>query len=190
MRFWKQSLPCLLFAAAVAAGDQLFKHWLVQRLALHEQLPVFPGVLHLTRTHNTGAAFSMLNSVPWLLTAVSAVAVVLLLAYLLRWCRLGMVGRLAMAGVLGGAVGNLIDRITAGYVVDMFEVEFVRFAVFNVADCFITVGGIVFCICFIVEYGRGDRTLRARPMPELERLKSGAAGPAAAEKTEQKEHED
>jgi signal peptidase II len=150
----------LLFAAAVAAGDQLLKKWIVAQLELFEEVSLLPGIVQLTHIRNTGAAFSMLESMRWLLVFVSAAASVAIIIYIFR-SRIGVIGKLSAAGVLGGAVGNLIDRASLGYVVDMFELEFMEFAVFNVADCFITVGGIVFVVCYIVCSVREERELKA-----------------------------
>ncbi len=174
----------LLFAAVVAVGDQLCKKWTVANLELFEKARLIPGVLRLTHIRNTGAAFSMLESMRWLLVSVSVVATAVLIIYILR-SRIGVVGKLSAAGVLGGAVGNLIDRASIGYVVDMFEFEFVEFAVFNVADCFITVGAIIFAVYYITHSSREEREAKkyniSRPgtekMPELDRLKDSGRIP-------------
>ncbi len=138
----------LLISAAVVAGDQILKHWVVAHIALGGEWPVIPGVLHLTYLQNTGAAYSMLQGMRWPLVAVSCLCSAGIIFYLLvsktkGWSKVGM------ALVLGGAVGNLIDRIRLGFVVDMFEVEFIRYPVFNLADSCIVVGGILFCVLFL-----------------------------------------
>ena len=94
-------------------------------------------------------AFSMLSGHTWLLGAVSAAAIVLGW-WVLRAFRLGPVSRIAAMLMLGGAVGNMIDRLLRGYVVDMFEVLFVDFAIFNVADAALTVGAVLMGISLLL----------------------------------------
>jgi signal peptidase II len=139
----------LIFAALAAVLDQLFKHWIVRVVAPGAVKTLIPGVIHLTNIQNTGAAFSILPNMRWVLVAVSAIAVValciIIIKYPASWWH-----RLAMGALLGGAFGNLIDRVLSGYVVDMFEFEFVSFAVFNIADVFVTLGAIFTLIAFLL----------------------------------------
>ncbi len=136
----------LVLAAAVVGADQLVK-WLVRgHIALGEHVSLLPGLMDLTYVQNTGAAFSMFSAHTWLLTVLSAVlsaafAVVLVRRMLPHWT-----GMLAMALLLGGAVGNLIDRAVLGFVTDMFATTFIQFAVFNVADIGVVLGGVLLCI--------------------------------------------
>ena len=123
-------------AAAVVAADQLVK-WLSS--ALGRDVILIPGVLNFTYAENTGMAFSMLSGHSWLLGVFSAAAIALGW-WILKGYRLGPVSRIAAMLMLGGAVGNMIDRLFRGYVVDMFEALFVEFAVFNVADAALTIG--------------------------------------------------
>lgn len=127
----------LLIAALVTLADQASKA-LARRMS--GPITLIPGVLGLRYCENTGVAFSLLSGVPWL-PALLSVAMIALGALALRRYQLGRVSRLGAALVLGGAVGNLIDRALLGYVVDMVEVLAFHFAVFNVADMAICVGG-------------------------------------------------
>ena len=123
-------------AAAVIVADQLVKA-LARRLTA--PVTLIPHVLGLRYSENTGMAFSLLSRHTWLLSALSVLLI--LVGWLaLRRYRLGRLSRVAAMLMLGGAVGNLIDRLLAGYVVDMFEVLLFRFAIFNVADMALTVG--------------------------------------------------
>ena len=115
---------------------------------LTESVTVIPGVLALTYTQNTGMAFSLFSGRAWVLGVVSAVCILtgwlVLRRYTLgRWSHVG-----AML-MLGGAVGNMIDRFLRGYVVDMFQTLFVEFAVFNVADAALTVGTALMAISLL-----------------------------------------
>ena len=123
-------------ALLVIAADQVTK-----RLALSLQAPVtlIPGILGLRLTRNTGVAFSLLSGVPWLVTVLSA-AVLVLGGCLLRRYRLGALTRTGAMLIAGGALSNLISRVTEGSVIDMVEFLFVNFAVFNAADIALTVG--------------------------------------------------
>jgi len=135
-------MPYFLFAAVLVAADQLVKLQVMEHIALGEHVPFLPYLLDLTYVRNTGAAFSLFSGHTWILAAVSCV-----MSLLLAWCLWKGVpfkrplGRLTVALLLAGAVGNLIDRVFRGYVVDMFNVLFMDFAVFNVADVCIVVGG-------------------------------------------------
>ncbi|MCL2391677.1 MAG: signal peptidase II [Oscillospiraceae bacterium] len=137
-----------VFSALVVLLDQFLKRWVVRTIGLLDTMELIPGVIEFRHLHNTGAAFGIFAGQRWLLVAISFVACLILIFILLRYTD-GFWGTLGLAAVLGGAVGNLIDRVLYGYVIDMFNFEFVQFAVFNVADIFITLGFITFCIHFI-----------------------------------------
>ena len=123
-------------AALTVIVDQLVK-WAC--LSLTGSVTLIPKVLALTYAENTGMAFSLFSGRAWLLGVVSALCI--LVGWLvLRRYRLGMLSRVAAMLMLGGAVGNMLDRFFRGYVVDMFKVLFMEFAIFNVADAALTVG--------------------------------------------------
>lgn len=119
--------------------DQAVK-LLSQHLA--RTLTLIPGVLAFTYAENTGMAFSLLSGRSWLL-GIASMLVILLGWLFLRRYRLGKLPACAAMLMLGGALGNMIDRLARGYVVDMFEVLLFRFAIFNVADAALTVGCIL-----------------------------------------------
>ena len=147
-------------AVVVVILDQITKALVRPALALHDSMVVIPNFLDFTRVHNTGAAFGMLNSVefPFKAVALSLVALVALggVAWYAATVPLGdRLARIGIAGVLGGAIGNLIDRATAGYVLDFVDAYWNgwHFWAFNVADAAISVG-VVFMILDIVGVGR------------------------------------
>ncbi|MCL2125870.1 MAG: signal peptidase II [Oscillospiraceae bacterium] len=148
---------CFIFAALVIVLDQFIKRWVVLTVALREDITLIPGVIGLTHVENTGAAFSILSNQRWLLVGIALVASIFLIAILLRYND-GFWGTLGLAAVLGGTIGNLIDRLFHGYVVDMFNFKFMDFAVFNIADIFITLGGITFLIYFIISSFRPSKS--------------------------------
>lgn len=123
-------------ALVVLVLDQLSK-LAAQRLT--QAVALVPGVLGIRYAENTGMAFGLFAGRPWLLGLLSGAVIIIGLAALRRY-QLGRVASVAAMLMLGGAVGNMLDRLFRGYVIDMFEALFVEFAVFNVADAALTLG--------------------------------------------------
>jgi len=145
---WPRLGLLLLLAAALVIVDQAVKGAVRANIPLHTSMPFLPGVLDLAYVQNTGAAFSILTDHTWILALVSAAASAALCALLVAWHKTSPLGALLAAVVLAGAVGNLIDRVFFGYVVDMFRTVFMDFPVFNVADIYVTCGGIALCVYY------------------------------------------
>lgn len=145
-----------IVAILILIADQGLKYWVTVNIPLDTgHVTLIPGVLELTNIHNNGAAFSMLKHAPhWIFIIFTLVFAAIAVFCLRRNVVHGKVGRWSVVLVLAGAVGNCIDRILSGYVVDMFNFLFVRFAVFNLADVFIVVAGITLCLHVI--FYRGD----------------------------------
>ncbi len=146
----------LIIAVVVVALDQWTKALVRGRLELHESMDVFDGWLSLTRVHNTGAAFGMLNGVDFpfktlVLMLVAGTALAGVAWYAASLPEEQKLARLGLAGVLGGAIGNLIDRATAGYVLDFVDAYWGtwHFWAFNIADAAISVG-VVFLLLDVV----------------------------------------
>ena len=143
-------LPLAIFAALIVVIDQITKYLIVANIPLYQDVPVLPGLFHLTYVQNTGAAFSSLEGMQWLFVVIFLLLTAALIYQIVKkslplttldwWC---------VAAVYGGGLGNMIDRIRLGYVVDMIEVEFIRFPVFNVADSFITCGMILLVVSLV-----------------------------------------
>ena len=114
---------------------------------------LWPNVFHLTYTENTGAAFSILSSHTTLLAVFSFIMVVGLSYYLHRRKKeeASLLEQISLAFIIGGAIGNLYDRAILGYVIDFFDFRLINFAVFNVADSFITVGAILLVLSLILD---------------------------------------
>ena len=139
-----------LFVVLAVVADQLTKLWVVANIPLHTQMNAIPGLFHLTYVQNTGAAFSSFQGQRWLFALVFAVFTVAVIwefskkrlpfSGFERWC---------VAAIFAGGLGNMIDRVRLGYVVDMIAVDFINFPVFNVADCFITCGCIALMVSLI-----------------------------------------
>lgn len=147
-----------IVAILILIADQGLKYWVTVNIALDTgHVTLIPGVLELTNIHNNGAAFSMLEHAPhWIFIIFTLVFAAIAVFCLRRNVVHGKVGRWSVVLVLAGAVGNCIDRILSGYVVDMFNFLFVRFAVFNLADVFIVVAGITLCLHVIFYRGDGS----------------------------------
>ena len=147
-----QYLLMVLLAAGITAADQITKLLVVENIPLHTDVQAIPGLFHLTYVQNTGAAFSAFEGKQWLFALVFLVfTAAVIWEFSGKRMPFTNLERWLVVAVYGGGLGNMIDRLRLGYVVDMIEVEFIRFPVFNVADCFITCGCIglilhlVFC---------------------------------------------
>ncbi|AFY35155.1 signal peptidase II [Calothrix sp. PCC 7507] len=126
--------------------DQLTKYWIVQTFKLGQTLPLLPEIFHLTYVTNTGAAFSLLSGkVEWLRWLSFGVSLVLIGLALLGPA-LSFWDQLGYGLILGGAMGNGIDRFALGYVVDFLDFRLINFAVFNMADSFISIG----IVCLLI----------------------------------------
>ena len=141
---------------ALVGCDQLLKSWTVHHLALGESTAFLPGFMQLTRVHNYGAAWSSFSGKTAMLIAVT-VALMIAVAYLLiRRIVRHPLGAAAAVLILGGGVGNIVDRIVHGYVVDMFDLLLFDYPVFNLADCFVVVGVILGAVYYLWFYEKYD----------------------------------
>lgn len=145
-----------LLLAACIAGDQLLKYWVVRHLEIGQSAAFLPGLVRLTRLHNTGAAWGSFSGSTALLTAVTAVLLVAVAWLVLKKVIRHPLGLCAAMLVLGGGIGNMIDRICRGYVVDMFDLEFMSYPIFNLADCFVVVGVILGAVYYLWFYEKYD----------------------------------
>ena len=143
------TMPYAILTVILVAVDQLVKYLVLQNIQFGEHVPFIPYILDLTYVENTGAAFSMFEEHTWLLTLISAAMSVLLALAIRKNFFRHPLGKFCLTLVLSGAIGNLIDRAFRGFVVDMFNVLFMHFAVFNVADIFVVVGGIATALYYL-----------------------------------------
>ena len=154
-------LPYAVFIAAVAAADQLAKYLTVANIPLFSDVPFIPGLLQLTYVQNTGAAFSSFQGQQWLFAVMFVIFTgVILWEFFKKPMPFTKVERWCIAAVYAGGLGNMIDRVRLGYVVDMIETTFMEFPVFNVADCFITCGCILLMVhlfLFNKEFWKDDK---------------------------------
>lgn len=169
-----------IVAILILIADQGLKYWVTLNIPLDTgHVTLIPGVLELTNIHNNGAAFSILQHAPhWIFVIFTLVFAAIAVFCLRRNVVHGKVGRWSVVLVLAGAVGNCIDRILSGYVVDMFNFLFVRFAVFNLADIFIVVAGIALCLHVIFYRGDGSEDAPAPKKARKPRKRADASARA------------
>jgi signal peptidase II len=153
-------------ALLIVVADQITKAIVRQRFDLHESVTVVPGFFDLTRVHNSGAAFGLLNAADFpfktaVLSLISSAALAGVALYAAMLPPSQWLARIGLAFILGGAAGNLIDRLTAGYVVDFFDFYWRdwHFWAFNIADAAITVGVALMILDMIGLGNRASRTV-------------------------------
>ena len=147
---------CLALAAVFCvAADQAVKLLVVSTMQLGETGRFLPPLLQLTRVHNYGAAWSSFSGARWLLVILTAAGMAAIAWLLVKIVRHPL-GQWSLAIIIGGGIGNLIDRVRLGYVVDMLETMFMDFPVFNVADVFVVCGTVCALIYYLAFYGKSD----------------------------------
>ena len=136
-----------IFSAVVIAVDQIVKYLVVANIPLNTKITVVDGFFSVAYVQNTGAAFSSFQGMQWLFALIFALFTVAVIWEFSkkRW-PFTTLERWYIVAIYAGGLGNMIDRIRQGYVVDMFTFDFIKFPVFNVADVFITLG----CLLLII----------------------------------------
>ena len=135
--------------------DQLTKYLTVLHLKPIDTLPIIEDVFHLTYVENTGAAFGMMKDARWVFMVTSTLAIIGILGYMvwrtyIKKEKLPWMEALSLSLIVGGGIGNMIDRTMLGYVVDMIDCRFINFAVFNVADSFVCIGAGLMILYLII----------------------------------------
>ena len=156
---------CLIIAAVVVA-DQITKQIVVTHLEVGESVDLIPGVFRFTYVQNEGAAFGMLSQHRWVFMVISTVAIVALFVYLWKYRPQSRFACAGLAMVVGGGIGNMIDRCYLTYVIDFLD--FCAFPkvwmwVFNVADACVCVGGAMLLLWCVVELIRESRKGKEAP---------------------------
>ena len=147
----------ILLAGAIGL-DQLLKWWVTSHLEVGQSAPLLPGVVQLTRLHNTGAAWSSFSGKTGLLAAVTVVLLAAVVYLVVKKIVRHPLGICACCLILSGGIGNIIDRFRLGYVVDMLHFQFwPSYPTFNVADVCIVSGAILGAIYYVLLYEKHDR---------------------------------
>ncbi len=139
----------LLISLAVIGADQALKAFVVSHIALGQVVPAWPGLFSLTYLRNNGAAWNILPGQMIFFYIISLAAIGVVLYYLFKPGKKSALFSVGLALTLGGIIGNLLDRIHLHYVVDMIQLDFMNFNIFNIADSAITVGIIIIFIYLI-----------------------------------------
>ena len=137
--------------------DQWVKAYVVQQIPLGEVRSWIPSLVSLTYLQNRGAAFSMLQDQQWLFAVITLVVMVGAIWYLHKHMEDSLWLVFGLTLIIAGGLGNFIDRMSQGFVVDMFHLDFINFAIFNVADSYLTVGVIVLLIAMLKEEVNGNK---------------------------------
>lgn len=147
-----------ILAVVLVGLDQIVKVWTVANIELDTVEPFLPGFMSLAYLRNYGAAWSILQNQQWFFTIVTIAAVTGLIWYYLKQIKGNLWTLFSLALMIAGALGNFIDRIRLGYVVDMFHLDFISFPVFNVADMCLSVGVGLLFICILKEESNGSKS--------------------------------
>lgn len=140
------------------ALDRAVKMWTVANLDLGASRPFLPGFIELLRLHNYGAAWSSFSGMRWVLVGVTSVVIAALIVLLVRGVVKHMFGVIALALIISGGLGNLVDRAALGYVVDMFHFQFwTTFPIFNVADMAVVTGGIMAVVYYLFLHDKAGK---------------------------------
>ena len=145
--YLKRALGGAAVAIPALAIDRLTKIWAVAGMQPRE---IIPGVVGVRYAENTGAAFSMLSGMPWLVNALSVILVAAVIVFVLSDRSLNRVSRIGLWLVVAGGIGNIYDRLAYGYVVDFIEVLFMNFAIFNVADICVCCGAALTALAMLM----------------------------------------
>ena len=151
MLFW------ILITVGVVVLDQFTKWLAVEYLIPVGTVPIIKNALHLTYVENPGAAFGMMQNSRWIFLLVSTVAIIAIIIYLIKFAPKNKLALLSLAFILGGGIGNMIDRVALGYVVDFIDFRLINFAVFNVADSFVCVGAALLIIYVLFIDGKENK---------------------------------
>ena len=151
MLFW------ILITVGVVVLDQITKWLAVEYLIPAGTVPIIKDALHLTYVENPGAAFGMMQNNRWIFLLVSTVAIIAIIIYLIKSAPKNKLALTSLAFILGGGIGNMIDRVALGYVVDFIDFRLINFAVFNVADSFVCVGAALLIIYVLFIEGKENK---------------------------------
>ena len=136
--------------------DQAVKGYVVKEIPLGGMRRFIPKVVSLTYLKNSGAAFSMLENQQWFFAIITLIAMGAAFVYLYRHIKGSIWLLLGLTLIISGGIGNFIDRVHQGFVVDMFHLDFMNFAIFNVADSYLTIGVGLLLIYLLREESHGS----------------------------------
>ncbi|WP_457801810.1 signal peptidase II [Limosilactobacillus reuteri] len=130
--------------------DQLLKSWVASSIVLGGSKQLIPSIIELTNLRNSGAAWSIFEGQQTFFTIITIIAIIVI-GYFIWQYRKNIPMLIGLSLIMAGTIGNFIDRLRQGYVVDMFETTFINFPIFNIADMCLTIGVIWLIICILKE---------------------------------------
>lgn len=154
----RRKITIPLTIALLIILDQLVKWAVVSNIKLGEVKGFVPSIMSLTYLQNTGAAFSILENQQWLFTIITLLVIGGAIWYLIKNIKGSFWLISGLTLIIAGGLGNFIDRLRQGFVVDMFQVDFINFAVFNVADTYLTFGVLIMLLVIIKEENNGSES--------------------------------
>lgn len=140
-----------IIALLAVALDQLTKYIVVSDMFLGQTVPIIKDVFHFTYVRNTGAAFSILSGGMTFFYIITPIALAIFIYIMIKERKGSKLQLVLLGGIVGGTIGNFIDRIAYGYVIDFIDCRFINFAIFNVADMFLTCGVFLYVFYLLVE---------------------------------------
>ena len=152
----KRKVTVPIVIVALIALDQWVKFEIVKNIQLGGVKPFIPKILSLTYLRNTGAAFSILENQQWLFAVITLVVIGAAIWYLSKHIKGSAWLLSGLSLIIAGGIGNFIDRMHQGFVVDMFQLDFINFAIFNVADSYLTIGVLVLIVMMLKEEGNAS----------------------------------
>ena len=152
----KRKVSIFISILLLIALDQVVKWYVVKEIPLGGMRNFIPKVVSLTYLKNSGAAFSMLENQQWFFAIITLIAMGAAFVYLYRHIKGSLWLLLGLTLIISGGIGNFIDRVRQGFVVDMFHLDFMNFAIFNVADIYLTVGVGLLLIYLLREESHGS----------------------------------
>lgn len=153
----KKHIWCSIMIILIVAFDQITKYAAKSNLTDGKAVAFIPKIAQLRYAENTGMAFSMLSGARWIFIVLTIIVCVLMLVYLFSNKCKNLWVYWSIAVIVSGGIGNLVDRICFGYVVDFIEPIFMDFAVFNIADCAVTCGAVVLIVYLILDLFKKDK---------------------------------
>ncbi|MBR2930867.1 MAG: signal peptidase II [Clostridia bacterium] len=165
----RRLIDYIFYTGVIALGiviDQVTKLLASTFLRSTVTTPLIEGVLHLTYVENRGAAFGMLKDAPWVFNSFSVIAITAMLLYLYLGHASNKLYEISIAMIISGGIGNMIDRVALGYVVDFIDFRLINFAVFNGADSFVCVGAGLVILALILEIVKESKEEKARRAAE------------------------
>ncbi len=167
---------CPLVFVLGLAIDQLTKWLVVTYMSLYQSIPIIKDVIHLTYIRNRGAAFGMLSEHRWIFLVLSSVTIVAVGIYLFYTKNNSPLYLVSLSMILSGGVGNMIDRIALGEVIDFIDFTLIDFAIFNGADSFVCVGAALFFLSVVSEEIKAEKAKKAEAAVQKEEKNDDSLG--------------